>query len=106
MCGRVHSPCVWICVYSDVCVCVCTLLPPVRFVALLLSSQVFVVSPLLSCPVCAVSPPLLSSPLRSVQSLLLSSPLRSVQSLLLCATSIPCGEGGKELDRSSALLQR
>src|SRR4029434_3054025 len=61
VCGRVHSPCVWICVYSDVCVCV-------HF-------------PLLS-GLCSLSSfPLLSSPLRSVQSLLLSFPLLS--SLLL-----------------------
>src|SRR4029434_5415766 len=53
VCGSVHSPCLWICVYSDGCVCVCT--PP-------------------SSKVCAVSTPLLSSPL-------LSSPLWSVQSL-------------------------
>src|SRR4029434_7167495 len=54
VCGSVHSPCLWICVYSDGCVFVCT--PP-------------------SSKVCAVSTPLLSSPLLS--SALLSSALLS-----------------------------
>src|SRR4029434_1510997 len=52
VCRRVHSPCVWICVYSDVCVCVNF---PLLSGLCSLSS-----SPLLSSPL-LFSPPAFSS---------------------------------------------